>query len=97
MENGANIDATGTLAGTAANTAFTDARVRVGGHRGLARGAALLQRDLDALRVRARRGGGGRRARSRCWGRDLADDNYKVTDLMVDITRTTAFMFRGAN
>ena len=30
-------------------------------------------------------------------GSRLADDNYKVTDLMVDITRTTAFMFRGAN
>jgi len=30
-------------------------------------------------------------------GSRLADDNYKITDLMVDITRTTAFMFRGAN
>ena len=30
-------------------------------------------------------------------GAHLADDNYKVTDMMVDLTRTRAFMFRGAN
>jgi len=30
-------------------------------------------------------------------GARLQDDSYKVTDLMVDITRTTAFMYRGAN
>ena len=96
-ENGVTIDATGTLAGTAAKTAFTDGVSEVGGDRGVARGAALLQRDLDALRVRARRVRRRRRCAIQVLGARLQDDDYKVTDLMVDITRTTAFMFRGAN
>ena len=95
-ENGVTIDATGTLAGTAAKTAFTDAVSEVGGDRRVARGAALLQRDLDALRVRPRRATADACA-IQVLGSRLQDDDYKVTDLMVDITRTTAFMFRGAN
>ena len=96
MENGANIDATGTLAGTAANTAFTD---------GVSASAAIAaspeaQRCYSATWMRYAFG----RAESaaemcavQVLGSRLADDNYKITDLMVDITRTTAFMFRGAN
>jgi hypothetical protein len=95
-ENGANIDATGTLAGTAANTAFTDA---VSASAAIA-GSPEAQRCYSTTWMRYAFG----RAESaaemcavQVLGSRLADDNYKVTDLMVDITRTTAFMFRGAN
>jgi uncharacterized protein DUF1592/uncharacterized protein DUF1588/uncharacterized protein DUF1595/uncharacterized protein DUF1587/uncharacterized protein DUF1585 len=95
-ENGVTIDATGTLASTAANTAFTD---------GVSESAAIAaspeaQRCYSTTWVRYAFG----RAESaaemcaiQVLGSRLQDDNYKVTDLMVDITRTTAFMFRGAN
>ena len=96
MENGANIDATGTLAGTAANTAFTDA---VSASAAIA-ASPEAQRCYSATWMRYAFG----RAESaaemcavQVLGSRLADDSYKVTDLMVDITRTTAFMFRGAN
>jgi hypothetical protein len=95
-ENGVTIDASGTLAGTAAKTAFTD---------GVSESAALAtspeaQRCYSATWMRYAFG----RAEStaemcaiQVLGARLQDDNYKVTDLMVDITRTTAFMYRGAN
>jgi uncharacterized protein DUF1592/uncharacterized protein DUF1588/uncharacterized protein DUF1595/uncharacterized protein DUF1587/uncharacterized protein DUF1585 len=95
-ENGVTIDATGTLAGTAAKTAFTD---------GVSESAAIAaspeaQRCYSATWMRYAFG----RAESsaemcavQVLGARLQDDSYKVTDLMVDITRTTAFMYRGAN
>ena len=90
------IDATGTLAGTAANTAFTD---------GVSASAAIAaspeaQRCYSATWMRYAFGRAEAAADDcaiQVLGSRLADDNYKITDLMVDITRTTAFMFRGAN
>ena len=95
-ENGVTIDATGTLAGTAANTAFTD---------GVSEAAAIAtspeaQRCYSRTWMRYAFGRADSTAEScaiQVLGARLQDDSYKVTDLMVDITRTTAFMFRGAN
>ena len=95
-ENGVTIDATGTLAGTAAKTAFTDA---------VSEAAAIAaspeaQRCYSATWMRYAFGRAEATADScaiQVLGSRLQDDGYKVTDLMVDITRTTAFMFRGAN
>ncbi len=96
MENGASIDATGTLAGTAAKTAFTN-------------GVSAAEAIANSPEARACYGatwtryayGRAEAASDDCaisvLGAYLADDNYKVTDLMVDLTRTRAFMFRGAN
>jgi hypothetical protein len=95
-ENGVTIDATGTLAGTAAKTPFTD---------GVSAAAAIAgspeaQRCYSATWMRYAYGRA-ETAADMCavqvLGGRLADDNYKITDLMVDITRTTAFMYRGAN
>ena len=95
-ENGVTIDATGTLAGTAAKTAFTD---------GVSEAAAIAaspeaQRCYSATWMRYAFGRAESAAETcaiQVLGSRLQDDGYKVTDLMVDITRTTAFMFRGAN
>src|SRR4029453_14573246 len=88
-ENGVTIDATGTLAGTAAKTAFTD---------GVSESAAIAaspeaHRCYSATWMRYAFG----RAESsaemcaiQVLGARLQDDGYKVTDLMVDITRTRA-------
>jgi hypothetical protein len=96
MENGAAINATGTLAGTAANTAFTD---------GVSASAAIANSPEARACYSATwtRYAFGRAdvASDDCaisvLGAYMADDNYKLTDLMVDLTRTRAFMFRGAN
>jgi hypothetical protein len=95
-ENGANIDATGTLAGTAARTAFTDG---VSASAAIA-GSPEAQRCYSATWMRYAYGRADAVTDScaiQVLGTRLANDNYKITDLMVDITRTTAFMFRGAN
>jgi len=95
-ENGVTIDATGTLAGTAANAPFTD---------GVSESAAIAaspeaQRCYSTTWMRYAFGRA-ETAADMCaiqvLGARLQDDSYKVTDLMVDITRTTAFMYRGAN
>ena len=95
-ENGASIDATGTLAGTAANTAFTN---------GVSASAAIASspeaRACYSATWTRYAFGRAEAASDECaisvLGAYLADDNYKLTDLMVDLTRTRAFMFRGAN
>ena len=95
-ENGVTIDATGTLAGTAANAPFMD---------GVSESAAIAaspeaQRCYSTTWMRYAFGRA-ETAADMCaiqvLGARLQDDSYKVTDLMVDITRTTAFMYRGAN
>jgi len=95
-ENGVTVDASGTLAGTAANTAFTDAVSE----------SAAIAASPEAQRCYSKTWmryafGRAESAAEMCavqvLGARLQDNNYKVTDLMVDITRTTAFMFRGAN
>jgi hypothetical protein len=96
MENGVTIDATGTLAGTAARTPFTDA---------VSESAAIAaspeaQRCYSATWMRyayGRADGVTDSCAVQVLGSRLANDSYKITDLMVDITRTTAFMYRGAN
>ena len=90
------IDATGTLAGTGGQRPRSPTACRrVGGDRRLARGARCYARPGCATRS----GAPSRRRRQlrhrRCWARDLGDDNYKVTDLMVDITRTTGLPVPG--
>ena len=95
-ENGVTIDATGTLAGTAANAPFTD---------GVSESAAIAaspeaQRCYSTTWMRYAYGRA-ETAADMCaiqvLGSRLQDDSYKITDLMVDLTRTTAFMYRGAN
>ena len=93
-ENGAPIDATGSLAGTAGNPSFSD---------GISESAAIAaspeahscyakhwvryafgrqETDGDSCAVAA-------------LAARLGDDTYKVTDLLVDMTRTEAFLFRA--
>ncbi len=97
-ENGVTIDATGNLAGTAAAAAggatFTD---------GVSESAALAA-SIEARSCYAKhwvRYAFGRQetASDSCAVAALAtglnDDSYKVTDLLVDVTRTKAFMFRA--
>jgi hypothetical protein len=96
MENGAAIDATGTLAATASNTAFTN---------GVSASAAIAAspegRNCYSATWTRYAFGRAEAVSDRCaisvLGGYLADDSYKITDLMVDLTRTRAFMFRGAN
>ena len=94
-ENGVTIDATGTLAGTAAKTAVHQrdhANRRRSRRR--PRRAAATPRPGCATRSGAATGAGDACA-IQVLGGNLGDDDYKVTDLMVDITRTRAFMFRA--
>jgi hypothetical protein len=95
-ENGVTIDATGTLAGTNFPTAFDNA---VGE-------AAALAASPDARGCYATtwmRYAFGRTtlASDSCavaaLANNLGSDEYKVTDLMVDITRTRAFLFRAGS
>ncbi len=95
-ENGIAIDATGTLAGTNNPTAFSN---------GIEESAALAA-SPDARGCYATtwmRYAFGRTtvASDGCAAAALAanlgDDDYKVTDLMVDITRTRAFLFRAGS
>jgi hypothetical protein len=94
MENGFAIDATGTLAGTKAATPFTD---------GITESAALAA-SPEARSCYAtiwmryafgRPTAAGEACAISTLAGNLGDDAYKVTDLMVDITRTTAFMYRS--
>ena len=97
-ENGFPIDATGTLAGTAAATAgmasFTDAISE----------SRLIAASPEARRCYATqwvRYAFGRQETTSdscpvaAIAASLGDDSYKVTDLMVDVTRTKPFMFRA--
>jgi len=89
------IDATGTLAGTTGKAAFND---------GVQESAALAQ-SVEARSCYAKhwmRYAFGRQetASDSCavaaLATNLGDDNYDVTDLLVDVTRTKPFMFRAA-
>jgi hypothetical protein len=94
MENGADIDATGFLTATAAKAAFTDAisesrliaespegrRCYAATWTRYAYGRAETAGDSCALGALAT---------------NLGSDDYKVTDLLVDLTRTKAFMYRA--
>ena len=93
-ENGVAIDATGTLAGTSDPIAFTD---------GVSESAALAA-SPDARSCYAttwmryafgRVTAAGDGCAVAALANNLGDDDYKVTDLMVDITRTRAFLFRA--
>jgi hypothetical protein len=94
MENGASIDANGKLAGTAASTPFTD---------GVTASRAIAE-SPEARSCYARtwlRYSFGRTDTTgdscavAALATNLGDDGYKVTDLLVDMTRTKAFMFRA--
>ncbi len=97
-ENGVPIDATGNLAGTAAaaagNATFTD---------GISESAAIAT-SIEARACYAThwvRYAFGRQETPSdscavaAIATSLGDDNYKVTDLLVDMTRTKPFMFRA--
>ncbi|MEP6655432.1 MAG: DUF1592 domain-containing protein, partial [Myxococcales bacterium] len=94
-ENGVAIDASGSLAGTSANTIFTDA---------VSESAALAD-SIEARSCYAKhwvRYAFGRQeiVSDSCavaaLATSLGDDAYKLTDLMVDVTRTKPFLFRAA-
>src|SRR6185369_779370 len=94
MENGVTIDATGWLAATSSPTTFVD---------GITESAAIAAspaaRSCYATTwmryAFGRPTAAGEACAIQTLGNNLGDDAYKVTDLMVDITRTTAFMFRS--
>ena len=94
MENGAPIDATGTLAGTRDNVAFTD-----GVSESAALAAAPEARACYATTWVRYAFGRAETTGDSCavsaLAANLGDDNYTITDLMVDLTRTKAFMFRS--
>ena len=94
MENGAAVDAHGTLVGTAANTTFIDG----------VSAAQAIAASPEARSCYARnwvRYAFGRQETTgdscsvAALATNLGDDNYKVTDLLIDMTRTNAFMFRA--
>jgi hypothetical protein len=97
-ENGVQIDATGNLAGTAAAVAggatFTD-----GVSESAQIAASIEARSCYATHwVRyafGRQETTGDSCAVAAIATRLGDDNYKVTDLLVDMTRTKAFMFRA--
>jgi hypothetical protein len=93
-ENNVTIDATGTLAGTSDPIAFTDA---VGESAALA--ASPDARSCYATTWLRYAFGRVTNAGDSCAvaaiANNLGDDSYKITDLMVDITRTRAFLFRA--
>jgi Protein of unknown function (DUF1592)/Protein of unknown function (DUF1588)/Protein of unknown function (DUF1595)/Protein of unknown function (DUF1587)/Protein of unknown function (DUF1585) len=97
-ENGVTIDATGKLAGTAAaaagNASFTDA---VSESQLIA--SSPEGRSCYAINwVRyafGRQESPGDSCAVAALAANLLDDNYKVTDLLVDMTRTKPFMFRA--
>jgi hypothetical protein len=94
MENGAAIDAHGSLVGTAANAAFND-------------GVAAAQAIAASPEARVcyarnwvryafgRQETPGDSCSVAALATNLGNDDYKVTDLMIDMTRTNAFMFRA--
>ena len=93
-ENSVAIDATGTLAGTSDPIAFTDAVSE----------SAALAASPDARSCYAttwmryafgRVTAAGDSCAVAALANNLGDDDYKITDLMVDITRTRAFLFRA--
>ena len=97
-ENGVTIDASGALVGTAAanagNASFTDAIMA----------SRLIAQSPEARSCYAKtwvRYAFGRQetAGDSCsvaaLATNLANDDYKITDLMVDMTRTKSFMFRA--
>jgi hypothetical protein len=94
-ENGAPIDATGVLVGTQAKPRFADA----------VEASRLIAESPEARACYATnwtRYAFGRQEVSsdECaidvLAAKLADDSYKVTDLLVDLTHTKAFMYRAA-
>jgi hypothetical protein len=97
-ENGLPIDASGALVGTAAGNegraTFDDA---IGASR-------LLSESIEARRcyvatwtryTLGREEDGSERCAIDALATKLADDDYTVTDLLVDLTRTQSFMFRA--
>jgi hypothetical protein len=97
-ENGFPIDATGTLAGT------TEAAAGRGAFSNAIEESALIAASPEAAACYAKtwvRYAFGRpeSAGDTCAiavvGGNLASDDYKVTDLMVDLTRTRAFLYRA--
>jgi hypothetical protein len=93
-ENNVAIDATGTLAGTSNPIAFTDAVSE----------SAALAASPDARACYAttwmryafgRVTTAGDSCAVAAIANNLGDDSYKITDMMVDITRTRAFLFRA--
>jgi hypothetical protein len=99
-ENGLPIDASGTLAGTAAGSegraSFDDA---IGASR-------LLSESIEARRcyvatwtryTLGREEDPSERCAIDALADKLQDDEYTVVDLLVDLTRTRAFMFRAAD
>jgi hypothetical protein len=92
-ENGVAIDATGTLAGTKQNAAFTDA---VSASAAIA--ASMEGRSCYATQwVRyafGRAEATGDSCAIEALATKMASDDYKITDLLVDMTRSKAFMFR---
>ncbi|MES1172307.1 MAG: DUF1592 domain-containing protein [Bacteroidota bacterium] len=93
-ENGVTIDASGTLAGAAGNPAFADAVAA----------SRLIAESAEARSCYAKtwiRYAFGRQETTgdscaiAAMATSLGDDAYKVTDLMVDMTRTKPFMFRA--
>ena len=92
-ENGVTIDATGTLAATKQNTAFTD-----GVSASAAIAASMEGRSCYTTQwVRyafGRAEAVGDSCAIEAIATKMSDDNYKITDLLVDMTRSKAFMFR---
>lgn len=93
-ENGATIDASGMLTGTVSGTPFND-----GVSASAAIAAAPEARNCYAATWSRYAFGRAETTGDACaikaLGANLASDDYKVTDLMVDLTRTRAFMFRA--
>ena len=94
MENGQPVDATGTLAGTASQPAFSNAIEE----------AAAIAASPEAQGCYAktwlryafgRVESGGDACAVGVLAQNLARDDYRVTDLLVDLTRTRAFMYRS--
>lgn len=94
-ENNVPIDATGTLVGTKANAPFTDgvtaSRVIAESPEARKCYAATWMRYAFGRKETA-----GDACAIETLSGFLGTDDYKITDLMVDLTRTKAFMFRAA-
>lgn len=94
MENGAAIDAHGSLVGTSSNTAFTDG---VGAVKAIAASpeARVCYARNWVRYAFGRQDTPGDSCAVAALATSLGSDDYKVTDLLVDMTRTSAFMFRA--
>jgi hypothetical protein len=94
MENGAPIDAHGTLVGTGANAPFTDAVSAAQAIAASPEARVCYARNWVRYAF-GRQDTPGDSCSVAALATNLGSDDYKVTDLMIDMTRTNAFMFRA--